>query len=244
MFANDIFSILDKIVPRKLALKNDKIGYYGQNFRNLDIENIKVIMDLLPQQDKEFKESDLIIAHHPPIFLPKTPTYVIHSNWDVIEGGANDALAKYLGLTPISTFHKQTGIGRICSSKHTLNEFIELVCLKFGIENVRVVNNSDSNKRLKKIAIVSGYGLSDKQLIKLAKDRSVDVFLSGDLNHSNAILANKLGVTLIDIPHHIIEVPGLIALCELINSIDEIDIPIELVDTGIPWDYPLLNLEI
>ena len=237
MFANDIFNVIDELVPRKYALKNDNVGYFSKNYENLDIKNINVLMDLLPEDDSKFDEGDLVISHHPPLFMPKTPTYVVHSNWDIINGGSNDALAYYLGLKPMSIFHKQTGIGRICSSTKTLDQFLALVCYKFGPENVRLVNDGDFDKMLRKIAIVSGFGLSNKEFIKLAKDRSVDAFVSGDLNHSNAILAKKLGVTLIDVSHHIIELPGLFALTQMLKNNHEIDVPVEMIDTGVPWKY-------
>ena len=237
MFANDIFNIIDELVPRRFALENDNVGYYSKTYENLDIKNIKVLMDLLPEDDLKFEAGDLIISHHPPLFMPKTPTYVVHSNWDIINGGSNDALAYYLGLKPISIFHKKTGIGKICSSTKTLDQFLSLVCYKFGPENVRLVHEGDFDKILRKIAIVSGFGLSSKELIKLAKDRSVDAFVSGDLSHSNAILAKKLGVTLIDISHHIIELPGLFALTQLLKNNNGIDVPVEMIDTGVPWRY-------
>ena len=237
MFANDIFNIIDELVPRKFALENDKIGYFGKTFDNSDIKNIKVMMDLFPDDDLEFNRDELVITHHPPLFMPKTPTYVVHSNWDIINGGSNDALAYYLGLKPISIFHKQTGIGRICSSTKTLDQFLALACYKFGPENIRLVHDGDFDKMLRKIAIVSGYGLSNKEFIKLAKDRSVDALLSGDLNHANAVLAKKMGVTLIDISHHIIELPGLFALTELLKRNEDIVIPVEMIDKGVPWKY-------
>ena len=237
MFANDIFNIIDELVPRKFALENDKIGYFGKTFDNSDIKNIKVMMDLFPDDDLEFNRDELVITHHPPLFMPKTPTYVVHSNWDIINGGSNDALAYYLGLKPISIFHKQTGIGRICSSTKTLDQFLALACYKFGPENIRLVHDGDFDKMLRKIAIVSGYGLSNKEFIKLAKDRSVDALLSGDLNHANADMKKKLGVTLIDISHHIIELPGLFALTELLKRNEDIVIPVEMIDKGVPWKY-------
>ena len=190
MFANDIFNIIDKLVPRKYALENDRVGYFGKTFDNLDIKNIKILMDLFPDDDLKFSTGDLVISHHPPLFMPKTPTYVVHSNWDIVNGGSNDSLAYYLGLKPISIFHKQSGIGRICSSTKTLDQFLALVCYKFGPENVRLVHDGDFD-----------------------------------------------GVTLIDISHHIIELPGLFALTELLRRNEEIDVPVEMIDTGVPWKY-------
>ena len=163
MYAKDIFNIIDELVPKKLALKDDSIGYFGKNFENYDVKSIKMMMDLLPEYDLKFTKDTLIIAHHPPLFLPKTPTYVVHSNWDVIKGGANDALASYLGLKPVSPFDRKTNIGRICSSHISLNEFLDRVCLKFGPENVRLVSSDKPNKILKKIALISGFGLSNKE---------------------------------------------------------------------------------
>ena len=49
--------------------------------------------------------------------------------------------------------------------------------------------------------------------------------------------AKKLEVTLIDIAHHVIELPGLFALTELLRKNDEIDVPVEMVDEGVPWKY-------
>jgi len=236
MDAIQIFSVLDEMIPRDLAIKDDKIGYFGQRQDDLEIENIKVMMDLMPKDDLTLAKNDLVVSHHPPLFIPKTPTYVIHSNWDIILGGANDALVEFLGLHSLNTFDLNTGIGRVCSSSLKLDEFLEILSVKFASNVIRVVNG-DKNKTLKKIAIVSGYGLSNLDFIKLAKDRNIDAFVSGDLAHAGAILAKKLDVTLIDIPHHLIEFPGLIALAELIANNNKINLPVELIDNGIPWTY-------
>ena len=35
MFANDIFNIIDELVPRRYALKNDNVGYYSKTYENM-----------------------------------------------------------------------------------------------------------------------------------------------------------------------------------------------------------------
>ena len=105
---------------------------------------------------------------------------------------------------------------------------------KFKEENTRVINGRNPNKIVKKIAILAGNGLSNLNYIKLAKERNVDVFISGDLNHQSSILAEKLNLTLIDLSYYYSEIPGLYALADLISSIG---IPIEVIDSGVPWDY-------
>lgn len=234
MEINKIFKIIDELIPREFALKNDKIGYFGRRYNDLEIKNIKVMMDLLPKDDDSFENTDLVITHHPPLFIPRTPTYAVHSNWDIIKGGANYALAEELGLNVMTTFDKKTGIGKVCPSFKTLNEIIEKSIEAFGSQNIRLVNADNGDKILRKIAVVSGFGLSNTEYIRLAKERKIDLFISGDLTHKNAILAKKLDLTLMDISHHMIEMPGLIKLAKIMSTIG---LPVEVIDNGVPWDY-------
>lgn len=235
MKIGEILRILDEIIPQELAIENDNVGYFSRTQEKREVNNIKVLMDFLPEFEEEFDSSDLIITHHPPLFRSIIPTYVIHSNWDVIKGGSNDALVNYLELTSYSALDEETGIGRLCECDVSLNMLKKFISLKFPTDNIKIVN--DKNKQVKKLAIVSGYGLSDSNLIKLAKSSRADVFLSGDLTHKNAILAKKLGLTLIEIPHHILEVPGLVQLSKLISENSKINLPVELIDKGVPWSY-------
>ncbi|MDD2643096.1 MAG: Nif3-like dinuclear metal center hexameric protein [Methanobacteriaceae archaeon] len=234
MLTINIFKAIDEMIPKELALKEDKIGYFGINYQNSEIKNIKVMMDILPKNDDSFNKGDLVITHHPPIFTPRTPTYTVHTNWDVYKGGSSDALAKSLNLKVMSTFDITTGLGRICSCYRTLEEILNTISQRFNEENTRVINGRNPNKIVKKIAILAGNGLSNLNYIKLAKERNVDVFISGDLNHQSSILAEKLNLTLIDLSYYYSEIPGLYALADLISSIG---IPIEVIDSGVPWDY-------
>ena len=122
MKLNEIINFLDEKIPESLALESDEIGFKKNYDLTQDITSIKIFMDLLPEDDNE-SEDTLIITHHPPLFIPKTPTYTIHSNWDIIKGGANDALANKLDLEIIDYFDSDTNIGRICKSNQ---KFIEL----------------------------------------------------------------------------------------------------------------------
>ena len=45
------------------------------------------------------------------------------SNWDIINGGANEALAETLKLNVISPFDKTTNIGRICKTDKSFGDF-------------------------------------------------------------------------------------------------------------------------
>ncbi len=224
MKLKEIIEFLDERIPKSLALSSDEVGFKKDYNLNQDISTIKIYMDLLPEDDKDYEDT-LIISHHPPLFNPKTPTYTIHSNWDIIDGGANDALAKTLNLEVIDYFDDSTNIGRVCKSNQTFMELKKTILEKFG--NVRIVNNLEDEKIMENVGIISGFGLKNPDYITLAKDKNLDVLISGDLTQQTAILAKNLEITLIDINHHESEVPGLYALKDLLI---ELNIEIEVID--------------
>lgn len=224
MKLKEIIEFLDEKIPKSLALESDEIGFKKDYDLEQDITLIKIYMDLLPQNDIDCKNT-LIITHHPPLFIPKTPTYTIHSNWDIIDGGANDALAKTLNLEVIDYFDDNTNIGRICKTDKSFIEFKK--CLLDEFDNVRIVNNLDDEYLIKKVGIISGFGLKNPNYLTLAKNKNLNILISGDLTQETAILAKNLGITLIDLNHHESEVPGLYALKDLLK---ELDVNIEVID--------------
>lgn len=226
MKLSEITDFIENNISKDLALENDFCGLKDNYDLNQDIEKIKIIMDLYPQYDN-FDEKTLIITHHNPLFIPKTPTYILHSNWDIIKGGANEALAESLNLNVIGIFDNETGIGRICELKDDFNSFKEILFKKFN--NIRVVGDFEN---IDKIAIISGFGLKNPNYIKLAKDKNINILISGDLTQETGVLAINEGISLIDLGHHNSEVPGLFKLKELF---EKIDIECEVINNGEPW---------
>lgn len=224
MKLKEIIGFLDKRIPESLALKDDEVGFKKDYDLTQDISLIKIYMDLLPEDD-ENQENTLIITHHPPLFTPKTPTYTIHSNWDIIDGGANDALANKLNLEVVDYFDNAKKIGRICKSDQKFIELKKNILSVF--DNVRIVNNLDDEKPMQNVGIISGFGLKNPDYIHLAKDRNLDALISGDLSQKTAIIAKNLGITLIDLNHHESEVPGLYALMDILK---ELNIETEVID--------------
>ena len=224
MKLKQIIDFLDAKVPEELALEFDNVGLMGDYDLDLNIESVKIYMDLLPDDDKTDGHT-LIVTHHPPLFNPETPTYTIHSNWDIIYGGANEALSEILNLKAVDCFDKTTNIGRICSSNHTFAELKSIILDNF--DNVRIVNNLQDFEKVEKVGIISGFGLKNPDYIKLARDNNLNLLISGDLTQETAILAKNLKITLIDLGHHESEVPGLYKLAEVF---DELDIECEVID--------------
>jgi dinuclear metal center YbgI/SA1388 family protein len=224
MKLSEIIDFLDEKIPKSLALEGDEIGFKTDYDLSQNIESIKIYMDLLPEDDGAF-ENTLIITHHPPLFIPKTPTYTIHSNWDIIDGGANESLAETLDLKVIGPFDKDTNIGRVCRADKKFVEVKKNILQNFN--NARIVNSIDDERIIEKIGIISGFGLKNPDYIKLAKTQNLDILISGDLTQETAILAKNLDITLIDLTHHESEVPGLYGLGDLMK---ELDINTEVID--------------
>ena len=243
MLASELFKIIENKVPLSLALKDDKVGFMGPGHPDeIEVENVAVILDILPETDPNSEETDLLVCHHPSLFPPTTPTYIIHSNWDIVQGGACDALAESLQLEVTDVLEPETGIGRICNAERFANtkrigsiecyleEFTQYLSKSIPVDNIRLVKGNQNT--FKKVAIISGFGLNS-HYIKLASERGVDLLLSGDLTHPGSILAKKLGITLVDASHYATEIPGLIKLCQLIGKIG---ITTDYLDTGKPWE--------
>ncbi len=224
MKLKDIIKFLDEVIPPTLALDFDEVGFKKEYDLNQEINSIKIFMDLLPQDDN-FSDDVLIVTHHPPLFTPKTPTYTIHSNWDIIKGGANEALAHTLNLNVDDYFDDKNNIGRVCSSDYTFHELKELLLENF--DNIQIVNPPDEKNEIKNIGIISGFGLKNPEYIKLAHEKKLNVLISGDLTQETAILAKNLDMTLINLGHHESEIPGLYALKEII---DQLGVSTELID--------------
>lgn len=223
MRLKEIIEFLDERIPQSLALDFDEVGFKKDYDLDEEITTIKVYMDLLPEDDTG--KNTLIITHHPPLFIPETPTYTIHSNWDIIDGGANEALARALNLEVIDYFDTDTHIGRICKSNQKFSDLKKTILDNFG--DSRIVNEPNNEKVIGKVGVISGFGLNNPEYVTLAKNKGLDILISGDLIQQTAILAKNLGITLIDLNHHESEVPGLYGLKDILN---ELDVNIDIID--------------
>ncbi|MDO9045836.1 MAG: Nif3-like dinuclear metal center hexameric protein [Methanobacteriaceae archaeon] len=257
MNAAELFQKIEKIIPLDIALEGDKVGFIGSETPDdIQVKNVLVLMDYIPSCELKFlsnnlnnskisnlkinyEDYDLLITHHPPIIKPEIPTYVIHSNWDLITPGACDSLAETLEIKVLDVLDPKTGLGRLGNPLNgpiSLEELEALVMEKLNIDCIKSVKTSkflnNPQMKINKVAVVSGFGLN-ANFIKIAHNRGAEVYISGDLTHTGAIMAKALGINLIDVNHHASEIPGLYDLARLIK---DLGIEVEVFNTGIPWD--------
>ena len=96
--------------------------------------------------------------------LPFNIDEALNSNWDIIDGGANDALAKTLNLEVTDYFDIDTHIGRVCRSNQKFIELKKTILDNFS--NVRIVNTPEDEKIIENVGIISGFGLKNPEYVK------------------------------------------------------------------------------
>ena len=145
----------------------------------------------------------------------KIAVYSIHTNSDFAMNGLNDFIMNKLGLNGITEIHNEfeyedynyvkssmekhrTGTVRIKHLYHgmKLSELINIIKEKLGLHFVRYAGNKDAY--IRREGLVTGGGSSFIHEIK----GKIDVFLTGDLRHHEALDTLEEGGMLIDIGHY------------------------------------------
>lgn len=200
---------IEEFAPLSTMQKWDNSGWQI----NLGIEDTNKIMlalDVTPSTVKEAitKKCDMILSHHPVFFAPiktiESPfiikavqnniqIYSAHTNLDIVQGGVSEYLAEKCGFTELDTafefikykqFDNEMNFSKLVSTLKTI----------FSLPSVRVVNSD--RKTYKSIAFCSGSGA---EFIQDLEKIGIDVFITGDLKHHQALNANKM--TIIDLGH-------------------------------------------
>ncbi|WP_456472542.1 Nif3-like dinuclear metal center hexameric protein [Methanocaldococcus sp.] len=237
MIAKEVIEIIENLAPKELAIEWDNVGLQIGDI-NKEVKKLGIALDPSLKVLERAVENgiDFLLTHHPLFFKPiknidglmlkklslivknNIVVYSAHTNLDV--AFLNDALANLYKLKDVDTF-LDSGLGRIGIFEGTFEEFLKITKEKLT-NNIVVVKNNNIEENFK-VAVLSGKGLTE-DLIKLAYDKEVDLYLSGDLTHHPKILAEELGITLIDATHYYTEVYG---LKEFIKSISLDFIPLD-----------------
>ena len=105
-------------------------------------------------------------------------------------------------LYPLAQRNGRVGLGRVgqLAAPLRFEEFLTTVKQSFGAEQLRWGGHRAD--RVKKIALLGGNG---RQYIHQAKLSGADVFLTSDLGYHDFLLAEQIGLTLIEVGHHTME---------------------------------------
>lgn len=220
MNAVDIIRFFETKYPKDLAYDWDNVGIQLGTL-NQQTKKVLVTLDITKKVVKEAinHKVDLIISHHPLMFKPvkniifdspngwiiknlvqhNITVYSAHTNFDVADGGMNDVLANALNISNPTLMDEIDNIGRFGNvDEIEFSDFVQFVKKTFKLETVKVIGND--KKKVSKVGISGGSG---SHHMYAAKKKNCDVYITGDITYHTALDAIQLGMTLIDVGHHI-----------------------------------------
>lgn len=235
---SDILAHLDSIAPTQYAMSYDNVGLLVGN-ADVEVSKILVALDITDAVINEAVrlKANLIVAHHPVIFgqlsrIVKgdiTANRVIkllenhisaicmHTNLDAAHQGVNDVLAEKLGISTHSVIEVLGedkngiyGIGRMgkIEKEISFTEFASTVMERLVCSGIRFHKASE---RVLNVAVGGG---SCGSLVANVVRAGCDTFVTADVKHDQWLMAQELGLNLIDAGHFSTEniiVPPLVA---------------------------------
>ena len=224
MNAKEIVEFIENFAPKELAIEGDNVGLQVGDNLDKEVKKLGIALDPSLSVIKKAKKEkvDFLFTHHP---LLKDPIknftgiiykklkilmkndiilYSAHTNLDICKNGLNDALVELYNLKDAQPLY-ENGLGRIGIFEGSFEQFLDIT-KKYLNKNPTVVKSKDVEDNFK-LAVLSGYGLS-QSAIKYVSEKA-DVYLSGDLTHHSKILAEELGLVVVDATHYSTEVYGL-----------------------------------
>jgi dinuclear metal center YbgI/SA1388 family protein len=240
----DIIKIMENMAPTKLAESYDNVGLMIGN-KEVEVNKILIALDVTLEVIEEAmeKECNLILTHHPVLFLkPKTITtdtllgrkiiklienklnvYSSHTNLDAVQEGLNDLATELLGYNNYrvlevnkSIENNNNGVGRIIkvNSPITLFELCNKVKEKYNAPFVRFVG--DKNKEINTIALINGSG---EDYFNLSRIKGCDCIITGDTSYHHVSDMREDNVAIIDAGHFVTEWPPMKIIGKRLNSL-------------------------
>ena len=210
----DVVKIIEKHAPLANMLEFDSAGL------NFGLEESEVTGILLAEnvtyatlEECRQLKCSMLITHHPCIFgeidaytqslLDRAGKYGIalyscHTNLDCSAGGLNDYVAKLLGMREVYVVDGCARAGIIDQIK--LSDLARKVAQALGDSHVKIVGDKD--KMISKVALCTGAGARDEELVEYAKANGVDCIIGGESKLSIALRVVDYSLALIDVGHY------------------------------------------
>ena len=125
-----------------------------------------------------------------------------------------------MDIYPVEGFPEDCGYGRLGAMPGSLTpeETREHVSISLGFP-ARLV--ADSGRRIQRVAVLGGSGAS---FIPEVASSGADAYVTGDVDYHDALLAESLGLTVIDAGHAATELPSLQPLA--LRLAELVDVPV------------------
>lgn len=206
---DDLIKKIEKFAPLETAQDWDNSGWQI----NLGINETKKILltlDITEYTVNEavINECDMIISHHPLFFSPikcickpfiikaiqnNIQIYSAHTNLDIADGGVNDKLAEKCGFKNTSEIIPFVKLAKL-KQPQEFSLLVDTIKKNFDVKTLKIIN--PKRKTYKSIAFCSGSGA---QFIGQLEKLNIDIFVTGDVKHHDALDAKN--ITVIDLGH-------------------------------------------
>ncbi|MCL2003803.1 MAG: Nif3-like dinuclear metal center hexameric protein [Oscillospiraceae bacterium] len=216
---NDIERAMFEWAPASLAMRDDRNGLAAGDRRGR-VSHVLAALDVTLNTIAEAKAlgADVIVAHHPIVWGDKAPwpssdtdagsillalcgvgvaAVTMHTNLDAARGGINDVLARLIGLEDVRIFDEKDGIGRMGRLPKPMSAKDYAVQCKAAV-GTGVVRYYDAGRPIEAVALCSGGGAA---VFPDAIKAGCDAFVTGDVKHSDFLIAQNQGVTLFSCGH-------------------------------------------
>ncbi|WP_282925986.1 Nif3-like dinuclear metal center hexameric protein [Helcococcus kunzii] len=217
MEIREIIDIFEEKHPKYLQEEWDNSGVQVGNI-DQEVKNVLLTLEITPESIEEAinNNCNLIICHHPIIF-PNIHSidenhfkgkkiieaikndiviYASHTATDV--SGFNEFIFENMGYKSqgkIVKTSEEYGYGSFADVDENLDKIIKKIKDNLSLCKVLVYGEDIPVKR---IGLVTGSGMD---FIQEAIDAKIDLFITGDITHHDAMDAMEQGVTLVDIGH-------------------------------------------
>ncbi|RDU69967.1 Nif3-like dinuclear metal center hexameric protein [Helicobacter cholecystus] len=204
----DIYQICDELSPFSLQEKWDNSGLNLGNFEQ-EFQEIYLCLEVDKNIAQSIQANSLIITHHPLIFSPTKnldpQTYPSNILYTLIaKNCALIAMHTNFDLTHLNPFFAQELLEFFplepylyalkCNQKITFNLLCKKIEEKMQISDYKFVQ---AHQEIRQLYFCCGSGAS---LIAHLPPHSC--LITGDIKHHDAMLAQSLGISLIDVGHY------------------------------------------
>lgn len=207
MTVREIYTYLDELSPFALQEKWDNSGLLVGDFSQ-EISTVVLSIDLDEALIAEIPENALVITHHPIIFgglkqltFNQYPAKLIAPM--IRKNIANIAMHTNFDQTHLNVFVAEKILGYPVIAKEgfvaylgvdeSFERFARKVKEAFSLPHLRSVR---CHEHVKTAALVTGSGAS------LMRNIEAECFLTGDIKYHDAMEAEALGLSMIDIGHY------------------------------------------
>lgn len=232
MLCRELIEKLEKLAPRELACDWDNPGFLAGR-GDKEIKKVLVALDatdwVVEQAVKE--KADFLLTHHPLVFRPLKQVndenfisrrivtllqadisyFAMHTNFDAAPGCMADLAADRLEIlngVPLEVTGEvngeAVGIGKAGSLKAPvpLDAFADQVKAAFGLPFLLMYGSDAVKEPVSRVAVSPGAGGS---MIRYALEKKVQVLVTGDIGHHDAIDAAASGMAILDAGHYGLE---------------------------------------